>query len=89
MHLRVAADTIRVRQSSQSNERICRAGARPYKIVCAGPARIAKNLDMAFLLQQLSRRWATPALICLAAFVILFALAGQTFNAPFVYYSPR
>jgi len=44
---------------------------------------------MAFFLRQLSRPWATPALICLAAFVMLFALAGQTFNAPFVYYSPR
>jgi hypothetical protein len=42
-----------------------------------------------FFLWQLTRRWAAPALICLLAFVVLFALAGQTINAPFVYYSPR
>ena len=29
------------------------------------------------------------ALICIAAFVVLFALAGQTLNAPFVYTAPR
>ncbi|HEX9170067.1 MAG TPA: hypothetical protein VF886_14285 [Roseiarcus sp.] len=33
--------------------------------------------------------WAAAALICLAAFVVLFALAGQTLNAPFVYTTPR
>jgi hypothetical protein len=33
--------------------------------------------------------WATAALICLAALVVLFALAGQMVNAPFVYSSPR
>jgi hypothetical protein len=33
--------------------------------------------------------WATAALICLAAFVILFALAGQTLDAPFVYATAR
>jgi hypothetical protein len=33
--------------------------------------------------------WATAALICLAAFVVLFALAGQTLDAPFVYNAPR
>ena len=32
--------------------------------------------------------WAAAALICLAAFVVLFALTGQTLNAPFVY-TPR
>jgi hypothetical protein len=42
-----------------------------------------------FFLRQFARPWATPALICLAAFVVLFALAGQTINAPFVYYSPQ
>jgi len=30
-----------------------------------------------------------PALICLAAFVVLFALAGQTVNALFVYTAPK
>ena len=33
--------------------------------------------------------WATAALVCLAALVVLFALAGQTFNAPFVYTAPK
>jgi hypothetical protein len=33
--------------------------------------------------------WATAALICLAAFVVLFALAGQTTNALFVYSAPK
>jgi hypothetical protein len=33
--------------------------------------------------------WATAALVCLAAFVVLFALAGQTVNAPFVYTAPQ
>lgn len=43
----------------------------------------------AFLNRQLARSWARPALICLALFVVLFALAGQTVNAPFVYAPPR
>ena len=29
------------------------------------------------------------ALVCLAALVVLFALAGQTANAPFVYTAPK
>ena len=33
--------------------------------------------------------WATAVLVCLAALVVLFALAGQTFNAPFVYTAPK
>jgi hypothetical protein len=39
-----------------------------------------------FVVPQFAQRWAAPALICLFAFVVLFALAGQTVNAPFVYY---
>jgi hypothetical protein len=39
-------------------------------------------------LRLLRGPWATAALICLAALVVLFALAGQTVNAPFVY-TPR
>jgi hypothetical protein len=38
-----------------------------------------------FGLRFLKGPWATAALICLAALVILFALAGQTVNALFVY----
>jgi hypothetical protein len=38
-----------------------------------------------FGLQLLKGPWATAALVCLAAFVILFALAGQTVTALFVY----
>jgi hypothetical protein len=41
-----------------------------------------------FIIRQLARNWAAPALICIALYVILFALAGQTVNAPFVYYAP-
>jgi hypothetical protein len=42
-----------------------------------------------FALRLLKGPWAMAALICLAAFVVLFALAGQTLNAPFVYTAPR
>jgi hypothetical protein len=42
-----------------------------------------------FVIRQFARPWAGPALVCLALFVVLFALAGQTVNAPFVYYSPK
>jgi hypothetical protein len=41
-----------------------------------------------FCARLLQGPWATAAVICLAAFVVLIALAGQTLNAPFVYYSP-
>jgi len=44
---------------------------------------------VAFLGRQSTSHWAGPALICLALFILLFALAGQTVNAPFVYYAPR
>jgi hypothetical protein len=40
-------------------------------------------------LRLLKGPWAAAALVCLAAFVVLFALAGQTLNAPFVYTAPR
>ncbi len=43
----------------------------------------------AFVNRQVARSWAAPALICLALFVVLFALAGQTVNAPFVYAPPQ
>ncbi len=42
-----------------------------------------------FGLRFLRGPWATAALVCLAAFVVLFALAGQTANALFVYAAPR
>jgi len=42
-----------------------------------------------FIELRLKRSWALPALICLALFVVLFALAGQTVNALFVYAPPR
>jgi hypothetical protein len=42
-----------------------------------------------FGLRFLKGPWATAALVCLAAFVVLFALAGQTVNAPFVYTAPK
>jgi len=42
-----------------------------------------------FGLRFLKGPWATAALICLLAFVILFALAGQTIIAPFVYTAPK
>jgi hypothetical protein len=41
------------------------------------------------LTRQRARPWAGPALICLALFVLLFALAGQTVNALFVYTAPK
>ena len=43
----------------------------------------------AFIDRQLARYWAGPALIGLMLYVALFALAGQTVNAPFVYAPPR
>ncbi len=42
-----------------------------------------------FIARQWARPWAAPTLICLVLFVLLFALAGQTVNAPFVYASPQ
>jgi hypothetical protein len=57
------------------------------------PSRPQRNGDptgiVEFGLRLLKGPWATAALICLAAFVVLFALAGQTLNAPFVYTAPR
>ena len=40
-------------------------------------------------LRFLKGPWATAALVCLAAFIVLFTLAGQTINAPFVYTAPK
>ena len=42
----------------------------------------------AFIDRQLAASWAAPALIGLALFVALFAIAGETANAPFVYAPP-
>lgn len=42
----------------------------------------------AFIDRQLASSWATPTLICLALFVALFAIAGETATAPFVYAPP-
>ena len=42
-----------------------------------------------FALRFLKGPWATAALVCLAAFIVLFALAGQIVNAPFVYTPPQ
>jgi hypothetical protein len=42
-----------------------------------------------FGLRFLKGPWATAALVCLAVFVVLFALAGQTVNALFVYAAPK
>ncbi len=42
-----------------------------------------------FALAILKGPWATAALVCLAALLVLFALAGQTVNAPFVYTAPK
>jgi hypothetical protein len=54
------------------------------------PARNGDPIRMVeFGLRLLKGPWATAALICFAAFVVLFALAGQTLNAPFVYTAPR
>ena len=40
-------------------------------------------------LRFLKGPWATAALVCLAALVVLFAFTGQTVNAPFVYTAPK
>ena len=40
-------------------------------------------------LRFLKGPWATAALVCLAALVVLFALAGQTINPAFVYTAPK
>jgi hypothetical protein len=42
-----------------------------------------------FGLRLLKGPWATAALVCLATLVVLFVLAGQTVNAPFVYTAPK
>lgn len=41
-----------------------------------------------YLVRQIKGPWAAPALVCLALYVLLFALAGMTVNAPFVYAPP-
>jgi len=41
-----------------------------------------------FIRRMFGRDWAAPALLIIALFVVLFALAGQILNAPFIYYSP-
>jgi hypothetical protein len=41
-----------------------------------------------FFLRQLGRPWAAAALICLLVYILLFALAGETVNAPFIYTPP-
>jgi hypothetical protein len=43
----------------------------------------------AFIDRQLAHAWSGPALICLALLVALFALAGETANAPFLYAPPQ
>jgi hypothetical protein len=55
-------------------------------IVCAAGDL---NRMVEFALRFLKGPWATAALIGLAGFVILFALAGQTVNALFVYAAPK
>ncbi len=42
-----------------------------------------------FGIRFLKGPWATAALVCLAALVVLFALAGQTTNPLFVYAAPK
>jgi len=56
---------------------------------CSPVSREIRFGMVEFGLRLLRGPWATAALICLAAFVVLFALAGQTLNAPFVYTAPR
>jgi hypothetical protein len=41
-----------------------------------------------FCRRQLAQPWAAPALICILVYVLAFALAGQTVEAPFVYTPP-
>jgi hypothetical protein len=41
-----------------------------------------------FLKRQYARNWATPALIALALILLVFVLAGEQVNAPFVYSQP-
>jgi hypothetical protein len=41
-----------------------------------------------FVMRQAAGPWAAPTLICLLVVVLLFALAGQTVNPPFVYTPP-
>ena len=41
-----------------------------------------------FLVRQFKGAWAGPTLICLMLYVLLFALAGEAINAPFVYAPP-
>jgi hypothetical protein len=54
------------------------------------PAKGGPELDLVdFVIRQSARPWTGPALVCLALIVALFALAGQTVNAPFVYYSAQ
>lgn len=62
-----------------------------YRRAAVLPAKGSENpstmLDVCA--QMLRGPWARPALICLAALVLLFALAGEHVNAPFVYTAPQ
>ena len=53
------------------------------------PEASATVILRAFVDRQMARSWAGPALICLVLILALFALAGQTANAPFVYAPPQ
>lgn len=72
--------------------RVCRVRRAAYKARAGRSdpreAPLARQVAK-FVSRQAASHWAGPALVCLALFVVLFALAGQTVNAPFVYYSPR
>jgi hypothetical protein len=55
----------------------------------AGESCGSARLHLAeFVRRQAAGPWAAPALVCLLVIVILFAIAGQTVNAPFVYTPP-
>jgi hypothetical protein len=57
--------------------------------VLVPPEASATVILRAFVDRQMARSWAGPALICLVLILALFALAGQTANAPFVYAPPQ
>jgi hypothetical protein len=43
---------------------------------------------LALVLRQSAQNWAGPTLVALAVILVLFALAGEIANAPFVYSQP-
>ena len=78
-------------EPSPTPGRVCRLRDRRYKAGGrAGAARTRRRSGHGSSHRPaMGASVGGPALICLLLFVLLFALAGETVNAPFVYANPQ